>query len=349
MAHGGDGILFFQWRASRAGAEKYHGAMVGHNGDGNDRVFREIRQLGNELKQLSDVVGSRIYSEVAILFDWHNWWALEIDSKPNCQVRYLEQIMDYYKLFFKENISVDFVQPTADLSSYQLVIAPVLYMIEPGVAEKLEGFVAGGGTFVATFHSGLVDENDRIYLGGYPAPLKKILGIGVEEFDALPAGRTNGILACGQGDLTGKYECSTWADVITLEGAKAIAVFTDDFYAGLPAVTINDFGKGRAVYVGTKASEEYNRKLIKGLLADLKIAAPIAAPEGVEVTCRGEYLFILNHNRDTAYVELPAGKYRDLIGGNYYEGVLALPACDVVILQMCYQRTCSNSQNDLVC
>ncbi|MEK8107313.1 beta-galactosidase [Micromonospora sp. M12] len=53
-----DGVLFFQWRASRAGAEKFHSALVPHAGP-NTKVFREVCQLGADLKALAEVRGSR--------------------------------------------------------------------------------------------------------------------------------------------------------------------------------------------------------------------------------------------------------------------------------------------------
>ncbi|WP_284642841.1 beta-galactosidase [Paenibacillus silviterrae] len=338
VARGGDGVMFFQWRQSKAGAEKFHGAMVTHTGDENSRVYREVEQLGNELKLLDAVVNTRVEAKVAIVFDWHNWWALELDSKPSRDVRYVEQVMHYYKQLFKLNVGVDFVQPDADLSKYKLVVAPALYMVKPGEADNLKQYVQAGGTVVMTFFSGIVDENDRIHLGGYPAPFREMLGLTVEEFDPMLPDQTNRVAVKGLKEADGEYGCRLWADLIRLEGAEALAAFTSDFYAGSPAVTKNSFGSGKAYYVGTHAEEALVYGLLSRILGDLGVAAPLQAPEGVELSVRSledrRFVFALNHN--TAPVTIPLGGADgfDLLSGRQVGGELELAPNGVAIVQL---------------
>ncbi|PZE20103.1 beta-galactosidase [Paenibacillus xerothermodurans] len=336
IARGSDGVMFFQWRQSRAGAEKFHGAMVTHTGDENGRVYREVAQLGNELKRLQALVDTRIEAKVAILFDWHNWWALELDSKPSRDVLFLEQIGHYYKALFDAGIAVDFVQPHADLNKYRLVIAPALYLIGPGVSDNLEAYVQQGGTLLTTFFSGIVDENDRIHLGGYPAPLRKLLGLCVEEFDPMLPDQTNGLRVRGQGDLDGDYKCTLWADIIRLEGAEALASFTADFFAGSPAVTAHTFGQGKAYYVGTHAEDAFVAGMLRRILSDLGVQPPVMTPLGVEVSERRaegrSYIFLLNHLDQPAEVQLPAAGFTDLISGRKLQGSVRLSANEVLIL-----------------
>ncbi|WP_253298258.1 beta-galactosidase [Paenibacillus sp. MSJ-34] len=336
LARGGDGIMFFQWRASRAGAEKFHGAMVTHTGDEHSRVYKEVEQLGNELKMLDEIVGSRISAKAAIVFDYDNWWALELPSKPSADVKYIEQIRHYYDHLFRKNIAVDFVQPADDLSRYDLVIAPALYMVAEGVADNLERFVGNGGTLLTTFFSGIVDEHDRIHLGGYPAPLRKLLGICVEEFDPMLPGQTNRV-AVTEATLYGEYSCNLWADLIRLEGAQSIAAFTDDFFAGMPAATVNAFGKGKAYYVGTQAEPAFISRLLDRLLSDSNVEAPLAAPEGVEVTCREHedrrYWFILNHLPETVTIPLPPGQFDDMLGRTTVSDNIVLQKNELSILR----------------
>lgn len=339
IARGGDGVMFFQWRQSRAGAEKFHGAMVTNTGDENSRIYREVEQLGQELKRLDAIVDARVEAEVAIVFDWHNWWALELDSKPSRDVLYLDQVKQYYKALFERNVGVDFVQPDADLSGYKLVLAPALYMVGPDVAGNLESYVQGGGTLLATFFSGIVDENDRLHPGSYPAPLRKLLGICVEEFDPMLPGQTNGIAVSGLGEADGQYSCNLWADIIRLEGARAIAGFTSDFFAGSPAVTEHGFGEGKAYYVGTQAEPAFIHSMIGHLLAKLDVHAPLSAPAGVELTVRRaadgrRYVFALNHNAAPARLALPEGAYSELLGGNSLAGSFELPANGVAIIYL---------------
>jgi beta-galactosidase len=336
VARGGDGVMFFQWRAAQAGAEKFHGAMVTHTGNEHSRVYKEVEQLSNELKGLDAIVNSRINARVAIIFDWHNWWAIELDSKPNWDLKYYDQVMNFYKPLFQENIAVDFVQPEADLSGYDIVIAPTLYMLKKEAVSNLEAYVENGGTFIVSFFSGIVDENDRIHLGGYPAPLRKLLGICVEEFDPMVEGQTGSMLVSGLDGVRGEVSCGFWADIIRLEGAETVAAFTSDFYAGSPAVTVNSFGKGKAYYVGTQADETFYRLLANKVLKDAGVTAPLRAPEGVEVSVRekdgSQYIFVLNHRSDEVIIPLHEGVYRDLISDQSFSANISLQANGVAIL-----------------
>jgi beta-galactosidase len=333
IGRGSDGIMFFQWRQSRAGAEKFHGAMVPHSNDENSRIYQEVKQLGEELKKLDDVVGSRTDAKVAVIFDWENWWAVELEGKPHNLLNYLQTVQRYYEQFYEKNIPVDFVRAGDDLSSYQLVIAPMLYMIKPGETENLEKFVSQGGTLVVSYFSGIVDENDRIYLGGYPAPLRKLLGICVEEFDPYPENKKNVVVSNNE-----KAECSIWSDIISLEGAEVLAVFGENWYEGRPAVTKNHFGDGKAIYIGTELEAAFLSQLLSDLIDEKGIRPPVKAPSNVEVLQRdknGEkYLFIINHNEEEIQLNLPIeSTYKNLLTNEKVSKKIKVKGIDVVILQ----------------
>ncbi|MCJ7752003.1 MAG: beta-galactosidase, partial [Armatimonadetes bacterium] len=208
MAHGADAIMYFQLRRSQGACEKWHGAVISHAGHENTRVFRESADLGKELKDLGQsVLDGRIEAQVAMLFDWENWWAVEYSSGPSQDMKYLPQIHKYYGALWRAGIAVDFVSPAFDISKYKVFIAPLVYLLQPGFAEKVETFVQAGGTFVTTVYSGMVDENDRAVIGGYPGALRNVLGIWAEEFDAVPPELKNEIeMASALGDLKGSYE-----------------------------------------------------------------------------------------------------------------------------------------------
>lgn len=316
MAHGADAIMFFQWRQSRKGAEKFHSAVVTHTGNDQSRVFKEVAALGNELKVLDPLVGSKIESKVAILFDYENWWAVEYVQRPSADVNYLDQIRNFYKPFYEMNIPVDFLPVDADLTPYKLVVAPLLYMVKPGLKESLENYVAHGGTFIATFFSGIVDETDGVFPGGYPGPLQEILGLAVEEFDPLEPHMTNRIrLSQALGDLKGDYDCNLWCEMVHPQSAKVLASFLDDYHAGDPCLTENTLGQGKAYYLATQPEPYFITKFLDYLCRELKITAPMVAPSGVEVRKRSQkdrdYYFVLNHNDHEVTVPLPAGAYSD--------------------------------------
>ncbi len=340
MAHGADSCLFFQMRQSRGGQEKFHGAVIAHAGHEHTRVFRETAALGAELHSLADAfVGGRTPARVAMVFDWENWWALELSSGPSRDMDYLKDAAMYYKAFHSENIAVDVVGADAPLDGYALVVAPMLYMLKPGVAERLRAFVSAGGTLVATTMTGLADENDRCVFGEYPGPLKDMFGIWVEEIDALLPGTQNRMVTepDARAFLAAEYPCDFLCDVIHTRGAAALARFGEDFYAGMPCVTMNHFGDGEAVYVGTRPDGAFLGDLTRALCERAGIAAPFAAAPGVEIAERvspaGRTVFVLNHNQEPAWVDFGGEAVRDLLSGGTLTGRMEIAARDCRILK----------------
>jgi beta-galactosidase len=338
LAHGADSVLFFQMRQSIAGQEKFHGAIISHAGHENTRVFRESARLGAELQKLgSRFVGSKISAKAGLLFDWNNWWALENSSGPSRDIDYLKTAERYYKALFRRNIPVDILSYTAEPEDYDLILAPMLYMIRGGLVRRLETFVKNGGILVATVMSGLVDENDRCVFGEYPGPLREIMGIWVEETDALFPDESNTLLTQGSRDIKPEYKCGLLCDIIHPRGAETAAVYGSDFYKDMPAVTINHYGKGLGVYIGTQPEEDFVYDLLGSLCAGKGITAPVTSAEGVEITRRGPekegVFFILNHNFQSAEVDLRGGFYTDLLTDRNFTGIITIPPRDVMVLE----------------
>jgi beta-galactosidase len=337
LAHGADGVMFFQWRQSKSGAEKFHSAIVPHEGSEHGRIFQQAAQLGSELKVLSpDVVGSRITAQVAILMDWQNWWAVEYLPGPSNRLHYWEQIKACYHPLHTLGVAVDVVSPGSDLSNYRLVVAPLLYLLRSGVAQNLERFVEQGGTLLTTFFSGIVDQNDHVVLGGYPGELRKLLGIHVEEFDPWAEEMSNQVII-EEGPLQGTYPCTLWGEVVRLEGAHSIGVFANDYYANGPALTVHQFGQGRAYYLATQGSDELLAGLTRLLCEEGAVSPVLAVDEQVEVTRRMRtdgraVYFLLNHTERSEQVALPAGAFISLLSGEEVEGQIEIAARDVAVL-----------------
>ena len=298
VAHGADTVMFFQMRRSMGACEKYHSGVIEHVGTDDTRVFREITALGAELDKLQGVtLGARAKSDVAIVFDWDNWWAAELSAGPSKLINYTKEVSFYYRAFFQQNISVDFVSVEDDLSSYKLVVAPMLYMCKDGFDEKVREYVQQGGSFLTTYFSGYVEDHDLVTLGGYPGRLKDILGIWVEESDALPPEENNSFVYEGK-----QYPAGLLCDLMHLRGAKEIASYESDFYAGMPVLTENEFGNGKAYYVGARSNEEFYKKYLGDICESLGIRPVAKTPEGIEATARyndnGEFLFLLNNTQE---------------------------------------------------
>lgn len=298
IAHGADTIQFFQLRRSIGACEKFHGAVIEHVGTENTRVFRETAELGEELSRLSEIIDARSVSEVGLLFDWDNYWALEYTSGPSVDLTYVDQIHQYYRYFYEQNISVDLLGVEADFSSYKVLVAPVLYMVKEGMAEALEAFVKQGGILITGFMSGIVDQSDNVHLGGYPGPLRELCGIWAEEIDALAPEQKNGVRFTDGTTGSARLLC----DILHLEGAECLASYTTNFYADTPAVTRNQFGEGYVYYVGTELEPKLLAKVLATATAQAQVSPVITEATQLEVTRRQKdgvnYYFIMNFTEE---------------------------------------------------
>nr|AFD29748.1 BgaP412 [uncultured bacterium] len=325
VARGAGADMFFQWRASKAGAEKHHSYSVPHGGT-DTRVWREVKGLGNELPKLSSLLQSQVKAYFHILMDWNNWWALELDSKPSSDLKMHPQLYAYYKPFFEHNITVDFAHPESDLSKNELVIAPNLYLVNDA-AVYINQYVENGGNLDKSFFSGIVDENEHIRLADYPAPFREMLGLSVEEYAPYSDRQTNTIRTADGN----QFHCTFWADVIHLKSAKALATFEQDYYSGGAAITHNQFGK--PAYIDTQ----------DGSVALLSYACVTAGVQsrnlpGIELLQRSNgtstWLFVLNHSTEGLDNLAKEQKGKDLLTGTEVIGSLKLEPKGVAILQV---------------
>jgi len=329
VAHGAESVMYFQWRRGRGGSEKFHGAVIEHARRTDTRVFKEVSQLGAELEALGDAtLGAATPARVGVVFDWNNWWAIENAVGPIQDKRYLETVRKYYRAVWRRNVPVDVIFSDSDFSRYDVVVAPMLHMVKEGVAERVAALLERGGTFITTVFSGVVDETDLAF-EGYPGPLRPLLGIWVEEIDALYPDQTNRIVMA---DGSGEYTCTRWCERVQTEAASVVATFGQGFYAGEPAVTRN----GNAYYIATEPSDAFLDAFLGGILESYEIRPEIAAPAGVEVAVRERdgrrLVFVLNHNAQPAPLQLPWAA-RDLIRDERFSGRLQVAARDVYVLE----------------
>ena len=337
IAHGADTIQFFQLRRSVGGCEKFHGAVIAHVGTNDTRVFREVKQLGEELERLGTAtLGSVNEAQAGILFDWDNYWALEYTSGPTKDLTYVNQIYQYYNFFYEKNIAVNMIPFDADFSKYKVVVAPVLYMVKEGMQEALTEFVKNGGILITTFMSGIVDQSDNVYLGGYPGPLRELAGVWVEEIDALAPEQTNTITFH---DGT-KIPCSMLCDLMHVEGARCLAEYSTDFYAGTPAITKNQFGKGSTYYIGTNMNSDGIAKVLEMAMAEAGVASVIDEATELEITCRKAdtcaYYFVMNFKEKELAVPSCFVGYTDAITGENIKSGDTMAKFDVKIIPVAY-------------
>ncbi|MGS2647577.1 beta-galactosidase [Streptosporangium sp. G12] len=322
IARGSRGAMFFQWRASRGGAELWHGGMVPHAGP-DSRIFREICDLGALLPTLKDACAAPVEAGAAVLWDAEANWALQSPGLPSTELDYTETVRQAHRVLYRHGVTADLVHPSADLSAYPLVLVPALYLLADADADNLRRYVSGGGTLVVSYLSGVADEHARVRLGGHPGALRDLLGIRVEEFHPLPPDvvltlSPPDVLDGDQGewddqedrghrgDRGDRPETGTfWSEHVHLEGAEALAVYTGPHTSGTPlsgqpAITRHPYGSGTALYVSTRLSDTAYAHLL-GL-----------KPAPVELVRRGEWLFAINHSDEEHEVDglrLPPGGF----------------------------------------
>ena len=293
VARGADGIAFFQWRASQAGGEKFHSALVPHAGRDSAK-FREVVELGAALAAIGEVAGSRVEADVALLWDWNAWWACDLGSHPSSELRYVDAAHRWHRAVTDLGATADVVAPWADLSGYRVVIVPTLYLCSDALAPALAEVVARGGQVLVTYFSGIVDEADHIRLGGYPGAFRELLGVRGEEFAPLQPGQVVTLDDGSRADL--------WTELLTTTDAEALARYTDGPLPGTPAVTRRVTADGgTAWYVATRLDEDATIALAERVLAAAGVRRSGSA--GVEVVRRGTHLFVLN--RSAAEVTVP--------------------------------------------
>ncbi|MGM0920361.1 MAG: beta-galactosidase [Bacillota bacterium] len=342
VGHGSDTVQYFQWRKSRGSSEKFHGAVVDHVGHENTRVFRDVTEVGQALSELTDVVGTSVEPEVAVMFDWENRWAVKDAQGPrNIGVKYEKTVTAHYKVFWDRGIPVDIIDQDRDFSKYKVIVAPMLYMVREGVGEKFEKFVEKGGTLITTYWSGIVNETDLAFLGGFPGPLRKTLGIWSEEIDGLHDGQTNSVVA-EEGNafgLTGTFEARELCDLIHTEGAEVLATYGSDFYAGSPAVTVNSFGTGKAYYVASRNDAAFMTEFFGKIIEETGVTPVLEneLPKGVTAQLRtdgeNDYVFVMNFSSAQQTVELGNDTYTDMLKKEEVSGQMDLPLYGVAVLK----------------
>ncbi len=336
ISRGANGLLYFYWRQPRIGSEKFYGGVLTHDGKGDGRVYREVAQVGEEMKLLEPVLrGTKVVAEVAILLSHENDWALQLKPQPNHFFSQREHVQLFYNALHDRNIPVDFCRPTEDLSRYKLVIAPSLHLLAGGEADLLKLYVQNGGTLVSTFNTGLVDEHHIAPDSGYPHDLTDLFGLEVLEFDPLPPGEENHLVFKGAFPTSHLHPARGWCDLIEPKECQILATYGKDFYAGRPALTMNPYGLGKAIYLGTQSHQHFYYDLVVWLRQVCNLFPLLKVPDTVEVSLRQagdrRVYFLLNHQSTPVRVHFYKPSH-DFLTGTTLQGNVDLPPHGVLVI-----------------
>jgi beta-galactosidase len=350
IGHGADTTMYFQWRKSLGAAEKMHGAVVDHGEAERTRVFQDIAAHGAFLRHLDGVVGTTTRPEVAIVYDWEVRWALMHTQGPRqtsprapFDKEYVQTCQDHYRPFWKLGIPVDIIESLSDFAPYRLVVAPMLFMLKPGVSDRLEAFVRQGGTLVLTYLSGIVNETALVLRGGWPGGgLRRMAGIWSEEIDALYPNSPQRIVASPGNALgmTGEHPVKDYCERVHLEGALALATYRNDFYAGMPALTVHAHGAGRVYYLAARpVADDMLDGFTSGLVSQLKLSRclDVDLPVGVTVQQRAgggrTFCFLHNFRHVEQVVDLGARRLKDVADGRVLTGRTTLAPFASIVLE----------------
>ncbi|WJD53665.1 beta-galactosidase [Bifidobacterium catenulatum] len=260
VAMGADAVCYFQWRQSKAGAEKFHSAMVPHAGE-DSAVFRDVCELGADLNTLADngLLGTKLAkSKVAVVFDYESEWASEHTATPTQKVHHVDEPLQWFRALADHGVTADVVPVRGAWDDYEMVVLPSVYLLSEETTRRVRDYVVGGGRLVVTYYTGISDEKDHVWLGGYPGSIRDVVGVRVEEFipmgDDFPGvpdclGLSNGAVAHDIADVIGSVDGT----------ATVLETFKDDPWTGMdgaPAIVAHTFGEGRSVYVGARLGRD---------------------------------------------------------------------------------------------
>jgi beta-galactosidase len=336
VSRGASGILFFRWRQPRIGCEKFYGAVLPHHLRPTHRAYKDICQMGEELKLLAPVIkDTHVEAEVCILYSHENDWTLGQPNQPNKFFNLREHIQLIYNGLHDRNIQVDFARPSEDLSKYKLVFAPSLHLLSGSEADNLKLYVQNGGTLVGTFNTGLVNGHQIAPDTGYPNDLTDLFGMEVLEFDLLPPGEENHLTFKGAFPTSHLHPAKLWCDIIEPKECQVLATYSKDFYSGQPAITMNAFGLGKAIYIGTQSHQHFYTDLINWLRQSCGLHPLLKVPDTVEVSMRQKdgmkVYFLLNHQNSPVRIQFYKPMH-DFLTGETFTGNYDLPPHGVLVL-----------------
>jgi beta-galactosidase len=335
ISRGASGILYFRWHTPRIGPEKFRTGILRHCAD-SSRVLKEISQVGEELKLLAPAIkGTKVAADVCILYTHDNEWALQQPIQPNNHFNLREHIQLIYNALHDRNIQVDFARPTDGLGKYKIVFAPSMQLLADGDCDRLKLYVQNGGTLVSTFNTGLVNQNHISPDSHYPGNLTDLFGLEVQEYDPIGATDENHLTFKGAFPTSHLHPAKIWCDIIEPTTCQVLAVFAKDFYAGRPAMTMNTFGLGKAIYIGTMSHQHFYNDLVGWLRQLCSLQPLLKVPENIEVSMREKegtrVFFLLNYQNSPVRIQFYKPMH-DFLTGNTFSGNYDLPPHGVLVL-----------------
>jgi beta-galactosidase len=333
VARGAEAIVYFRWRTARVGTEQHWHGILPHHGQPGKR-YEEVRQTGQAIQRLGEAVSSALPTSVAILRSYETLWAFE--AQPTARdLSYDDQIARYYRALWQRNVPVDLITEDQTWESYQLIIAPCLFLLREDIAARLQHWVKAGGTLVVTFRSAVKDTSNQVVDLPLPGFLRELAGVQVSDYTAVHLAEGTPGIELDIDGMVHEVEASVWMDELAVEDASVLARYRGGQFDGAAAITLKQSGAGRVIYVGTSLTSAGQDLLMGKVLAEAGIPPGIPSPEHVEIIrrvhCEHDYWFILNHNATPREIQLPASGI-DVITNRSLTGTITIDGFEVLVI-----------------
>jgi beta-galactosidase len=291
VASGAEAVVYFRWRACLYAQEQYHTGLLKHDAS-PDTGYEEVLALKDLRPALDDLSAQPWQAEVALLSDYENVWALQLQPHRR-DFSAWRHLFRYYRALAKMGVACDIVSPGADLSRYKLVIAPTLHLADDALAQRLEAYVQAGGRLLLGVRSGFKTPTNLVTDQPLPGALRRLAGVRVGHWHALPAGARYEFRSSVPG-LHGPAEF--WAESLQMESAASLAQYSGQPFEGLSALAVNATGKGETYTTGFWPLPDQASALLRYLLGRAGVETLPELPEGVISIRRGAKRVFLNFN-----------------------------------------------------
>ncbi|MFO7661395.1 MAG: beta-galactosidase [Chloroflexota bacterium] len=295
LAEGAEACLYFRWRPTLFAQEQYHSGLLRHDGE-PAQGLRDVESMRGERGLMAAVAAEPWRAEVAMLIDYDDLWALELQPQRR-GFHYLRHLFVYYEVLQKLGVAVDLVSTRADLNGYKMVLAPTLHLPDETVVNHLSDYVHGGGTLLLGLRSGFKTPTNLVTGRPLPGLLRPLSGLTVTSWQSLP----DGIEVELSTDIPGLDGGATiWYETLEPDMAAVIGRYE----TGEAALCEHTLGAGRVTTVGWYPTPEQAGALLDHLLAQCAMTPATVPPPGCLVLRRGPYTILLNFSEQAHAVEI---------------------------------------------
>ena len=319
LMYGNQMVCGWTWQSMLAGEEQYLEGMVDWDGIPN-RKYDEYKKIATEFKKIEKFFPYQLHAEVGLAFSFPSQMASSYFPEQHDN-----QLQACFDLFYTRNMDARIVEISKSALNYKLLFVPGVAVMDEATANKIRDFVKKGGTVIMTSNSAIVDQSGQVFSSTRPGRLNDIFGIRVGSYEETEAMNEVSRKSYKGKKLEFNYKGkvidteSTRFDIIEPKGAEVIGSLTslDKDY---PIMTLNKYGKGKAIYVGLPANGDVLNALVDELIDELNIKKGPEVPSGVMARQidKNHFLYL---NVSGSLKEIPMkGNSRSILFDRDYKG-----------------------------